>query len=110
MGLLFLAPLLWMIVVSFERYANINPPYPPSFLLKEPSWFNYGIALQNGYLLNAYKNSFFIAALNVLWTLFSALVPGYAFSKGRFCGAQNAFDDPAGHHDDPQRDQAHPAL
>jgi len=85
-GLLFLAPLVWMIVVSFERYANINPPYPPTFLLKEPSLFNYEIALQNGYLLNAYKNSFLIAALNVLWTLFSSVVPGYAFSKGRFRG------------------------
>lgn len=85
-GILFLAPLVWMIVVSFERYANINPPYPPTFLIREPSLFNYDIALQNGYLLKAYKNSFLIAALNVLWTLFSSIVPGYAFSKGRFKG------------------------
>ncbi len=85
-GLVFLAPLVWMVVVSFERYANINPPYPPTFLIKEPSIFNYTIALQNGYLLNAYKNSFLIAALNVLWTLFSSIVPGYAFSKGKFHG------------------------
>jgi multiple sugar transport system permease protein len=87
-GILFLAPLLWMVVVSFERYANINPPYPPTFVLQEPSIFNYEIALQNGYLLNAYKNSFLIAALNVLWTLFSSVVPGYAFSKGKFRGRQ----------------------
>lgn len=85
-GLLFLAPLIWMVVVSFERYANINPPYPPTFFLKEPSVFNYTIALQNGYLLNAYRNSLIIAALNVMWTLFSSIVPGYAFSKGRFRG------------------------
>lgn len=87
-GILFLAPLVWMVVVSFERYANINPPYPPTFFLQEPSIFNYEIALQNGYLVNAYKNSFLIAALNVLWTLFSSVVPGYAFSKGRFRGRQ----------------------
>jgi len=85
-GFIFLAPLVWMVVVSFERYANINPPYPPTFLLKEPSVFNYTIALQNEYLLNAYKNSFLIAMLNVLWTLFSSIVPGYAFSKGKFRG------------------------
>ncbi len=85
-GMIFLAPLVWMVVVSFERYANINPPYPPTFLLSEPSIFNYTIALQNGYLINAYKNSLLIAALNVLWTLFSSIVPGYAFSKGKFPG------------------------
>lgn len=85
-GLLFLAPLAWMLVVSFERYANISPPYPPTFVLQEPSLFNYTIALQNGYLFNAYKNSLLIALLNVCWTLFSSIVPGYAFSKGQFKG------------------------
>lgn len=85
-GILFLLPLVWMVIMSFERYANISPPYPPTFMLAEPSLFNYNIVLQNGYLLNAYKNTFLIAALNVLWTLFSTLTPAYAFSKGRFRG------------------------
>lgn len=85
-GILFLTPLVWMVVISFERDANINPPYPPTFLLRQPSTFNYDIALQNGYFFNAFKNSLIIAVLNVCWTLFSSLVPGYAFSKGRFRG------------------------
>jgi multiple sugar transport system permease protein len=85
-GIVFLLPFLWMIVVSFERYANIEPPFPPSFTLQEPSLFNYGMAAENGRLLNAYRNSFIVAVFSVAFCLASALLGGYALSKGVFKG------------------------
>jgi multiple sugar transport system permease protein len=85
-GIVFILPFLWMVVVSFERYANIEPPFPPSFILREASLFNYRIVLENGHMFNAYKNSFIVAALSVVVCLFSTLMGGYALSKGTFKG------------------------
>jgi multiple sugar transport system permease protein len=85
-GLLFLLPFFWMIVVSFERYANINPPFPPSFTLDEPSMFNYKIATENNRLINAYRNSGIVAVFSVAVCLASTLMGGYALSKGVFKG------------------------
>lgn len=83
-GILMLIPFVWMSIVSFERYANIQPPFPPSFIPKHPSLFNFKIAFENGYLLTSYKNSIIIGIFSVLLDLASALLAGYAFSKGRF--------------------------
>ncbi|MDR2553574.1 MAG: carbohydrate ABC transporter permease [Treponema sp.] len=85
-GVVFLLPFIWMVIVSFERYANIQPPFPPRFTLETPSLFNYRIAVENGRLLRAYGNSFFVALLSVSFCLASSLLGGYALSKGIFRG------------------------
>lgn len=90
-GVLLLLPFLWMIVVSFERYANIQPPFPPSFILKEPSLFNFKVITENGDMLIAYKNSFIIAVATVAINLFAVLTGGYAWSKGDFKGKNIIF-------------------
>ncbi|MGH0052466.1 MAG: hypothetical protein ACQ5SW_03625 [Sphaerochaetaceae bacterium] len=90
-GALLLVPFFWMISVSFERYANLNPPFPPTFFPDEPSLFNYHKVLENGTLLKAYLNSFIVAGGTVLTTLITALPGGYAFSKGKFIGKKIIF-------------------
>lgn len=85
-GILFIMPFVWMSVVSFERYANIQPPFPPSFLIKEPSLFNFKIITENGNLALAYRNSLVIAVGSVLVNIISVMMAGYALSKGRFRG------------------------
>lgn len=85
-GILFIMPFVWMSVVSFERYANIQPPFPPSFLLKKPSLFNFKIITENGNLTLAYRNSLVIAVGSVLVNIISVMMAGYALSKGRFRG------------------------
>ncbi len=85
-GIIFLAPFVWMIVVSLERYANINPPFPPSFIIQDFSLFNLELITENGGLWTAYTNSFIIAIASVALNLFSVLLAGYALSKGRFKG------------------------
>lgn len=84
LGVLMIVPFVWMIVVSFERYANIQPPFPPSFIPKHPSLFNFKIAIENGDIFKAYLNSTIVAILSVAVNLFSAILAGYAFSKGSF--------------------------
>ncbi len=85
-GVLFILPFVWMTVVSFERYANIQPPFPPSFVIKNPSLFNFKIITENGNLTQAYKNSLVVAVGSVLVNVISVLMGGYALSKGRFKG------------------------
>ncbi len=90
-GIIMLSPFFWMISVSLERYANINPPFPPRMIPEEPSLFNYKIVVENGTLFKAYANSFLIGAGTVAFTLICALTGGYAFSKGRFPGRKILF-------------------
>jgi multiple sugar transport system permease protein len=85
-GIIFILPFAWMVIVSFERYANIQPPFPPNFILREPSFFNFNIILENGTMFRAYKNSFFVAVLSVVVCLVSVLPGAYALSKGTFKG------------------------
>lgn len=85
-GILFIMPFVWMSVVSFERYANIQPPFPPSFVIKEPSLFNFKIITENGNLARAYRNSLVIAVGSVFVNIVSVMMAGYALSKGRFRG------------------------
>lgn len=85
-GVVMVAPFVWMISVSLERYANIQPPFPPRLIPEEPSLFNYKIVVENGTLLKAYLSSAIVAVGTVGVGLVSSLMAGYAFSKGRFRG------------------------
>ena len=83
---LMLVPFVWMMSVSLERYANIQPPFPPKMIPEELSLFNYMIVVENGTLFKAYLSSFIVAVGSVVVGTTSALMAGYAFSKGRFPG------------------------
>lgn len=90
-GIVFIMPFVWMGVVSFERYANINPPFPPTFKITEPSLFNFKVISQNGAVISAYKNSLIIAVGSVVVNMISVMLGGYAFSKGKFKGKKLIF-------------------
>lgn len=86
LGILFVLPFIWMVIVTFEGQANIIPPVPPKYYIENPSLFNLKIVTENGQLLTSYINSFFVAVCSVALNLFSVLMGGYALSKGRFRG------------------------
>ena len=85
-GLIFIIPFVWMAVVAFERSANIQPPFPPSLIVKEPSLFNFKIITENGNLWRAYRNSLVIAVFSVALNMLAVMLGGYALAKGRFKG------------------------
>ncbi len=91
LGIIMLSPFIWMVSVSLERFANIQPPFPPRLIPEEPSLFNYRIVVENGTLFMAYWNSFLVGTGTVAGTLICALLGGYAFSKGRFPGRKFLF-------------------
>lgn len=84
LGVLMVLPFIWMILVAFERGANINAPIPPRFYIEEPSLFN--IKLLGSDIFTAYRNSLIAAVGSVILDLFTVLTGGYALSKGRFRG------------------------
>ncbi|OOB78619.1 MAG: sugar ABC transporter permease [Epulopiscium sp. Nele67-Bin002] len=85
-GLVMISPFIIMVIFSLERYANLQPPFPITFSIQEPSFFNFKIILENGDILTAYINSFIVAIGSVAINLFSVMLAGFAFSKGKFAG------------------------
>lgn len=91
MGLLMLYPFLWMVSVSLERTSNIAVPFPPRLIPEEFSLFNYKLVFENGMLLKTYANSAVISLFSVILSVSSALLAGYAFSRGEFRGKKLLF-------------------
>ncbi|KKI90174.1 sugar ABC transporter permease [Bacillus sp. SA1-12] len=90
-GCLLMAPFIWMVSVGFDRTANVTMPFPPKLIPENPSPFNYGIVFENGRLIQSYINSGFITVISVFLSVSSALLAGYAFSKGKFKGKKVLF-------------------
>lgn len=86
LGALMLYPFLWMLSVSLERSSNIAVPFPPRLIPEQFSLFNYKLVFENGVLFKTYANSAIISLFSVLLSVCSALLSGYAFSRGEFRG------------------------
>lgn len=91
LGVLMLYPFLWMISVSLERTSNIAVPFPPRLIPEQFSLFNYKLVFENGVLFRTYANSAIISLFSVLLSVSSALLAGYAFSRGEFRGKKILF-------------------
>jgi ABC-type glycerol-3-phosphate transport system permease component len=81
--LIILTPLLWTIVLSFDRSALTSLP-KFSFIPKEPSLFNYQAAAKLINLTQYYMNTATVTIINTAISVFFALTCGYAFAKGKF--------------------------
>lgn len=90
-GVLMLYPFLWMISVSLERTSNIAVPFPPRLIPEQFSLFNYKLVFENGVLFKTYANSAIISLFSVILSVSSALLAGYAFSRGEFKGKKILF-------------------
>ncbi|MEK3890506.1 carbohydrate ABC transporter permease [Bacillus sp. FSL K6-3431] len=90
-GCLLMAPFAWMLSVGFDRTANVTMPFPPRLIPENVSSFNYGIIFENGRVFKAYLNSGIVTVSSVILTVSSALLGGYAFSKGKFKGKKLLF-------------------
>lgn len=80
-----LIPLLWCIVLSFDRKAvSALPEF--SLIPHEFSVFNYQVAFTTIPLVRYYLNTIFVTVVHTVLAVFFALMCGYAFAKGRFAG------------------------
>lgn len=82
-----LIPLVWCIVLSFDRKALSTLP-EFSLLPHEFSLFNYEVAFNTIPLVRYYMNTIFVTVVHTFLAVFFALMCGYAFAKGKFAGKQ----------------------
>jgi multiple sugar transport system permease protein len=92
LGVIAALPFVWMILASFKTAAEIRQ-IPPTFWPAEASLDNYRTILEDPELplLLFYRNSAFIAVMNVIATLFTGSLLGYVFAKFTFRGRQPMF-------------------
>ena len=91
-GLIAALPFVWMILASFKDAAEIRQ-IPPTFWPEDANLDNYRTILQDPELplSTFYRNSAFVAVMNVIATLFTASLLGYLFAKFQFRGRQPLF-------------------
>jgi multiple sugar transport system permease protein len=92
LGVIAALPFVWMILASFKSAAEIRQ-IPPTFLPEHATLDNYRTIMQDPELplLTFYRNSAFVAVMNVIFTLFTASLLGYVFAKFDFRGKQPLF-------------------
>jgi multiple sugar transport system permease protein len=82
-GLIFVAPFLWMLSSSLKSNLEIFR-FPPRLLPSPPIWSNYPNALNYIPFWRYAWNTFVISASSVVGTLFSCPIAAYAFARLRW--------------------------
>ncbi len=91
-GVIAALPFFWMVFGSFKTGAEIRQ-VPPTFVPQAWTLDNYRQILEDPTLplTTFYRNSLFVAVLNVVFSLFMASLLGFIFAKYRFRGRQFLF-------------------
>lgn len=90
LGLLFLAPFLFMVSTSLKPESQIFTPVI-HWLPRSPVWANYPAALQHFPFWLYLRNTLIICLGTVIGTLFSAALPAYGFARLRWRGRDALF-------------------
>ena len=89
-GLLMLFPFIWMISLSLGTMKDIFR-IPPRWIPERLTFRNYPEALFEFPFFMYLKNTAFIAAVNIVGTLFSCTAPAYALARLRWPGRDTFF-------------------
>ncbi|WP_447756016.1 carbohydrate ABC transporter permease [Sphingopyxis fribergensis] len=89
-ALLTVAPLLWMLSVSFMARGEASQ-FPPPLLPAEPSLDNYRVLFGTFGIGRFLLNSLFVSTLATMLALLFTIPAGYAFAKLRFRGRDATF-------------------
>ncbi|MDD5633896.1 MAG: carbohydrate ABC transporter permease [Candidatus Omnitrophica bacterium] len=83
-------PYLWMFITSIKPLEEIQS-YPPSFLVKNPTFEPYEDLFRLVPMIRYIFNSLFVAGAITLFNVFAASLAGYAFAKHKFWGRDKLF-------------------
>jgi multiple sugar transport system permease protein len=89
-AVLSLAPLLWMLSVSFMQAGEASH-FPPPLLPAAATWHNYVELFSRAGMGRYVANSIIVATLTTVIGVFLNTLAGYAFAKLRFRGREQAF-------------------
>lgn len=90
LAVLSLAPLLWMLSVSFMQPGGASH-FPPPLWPAEPTLHNYRELFAKAGMGRYLANSFLVAGATTLVALLLNTLAGYAFAKLRFAGRERLF-------------------
>ncbi|MBC7655863.1 MAG: carbohydrate ABC transporter permease [Frankiaceae bacterium] len=90
LAVLAIAPLLWMLSVSLMQPGEAST-FPPPLLPASASLHNYHELFARAGMGRYLANSFFIASVTTLLSLFFNVMAGYAFAKLQFAGKEKVF-------------------
>ena len=90
LGIVTIAPLLWMVSASLMPAGAANS-LPPPLLPRRPTLEHYVELLTRLSLLRCFFNSLMIASLTTVVSMFLNALAGYAFAKLRFPGRDRVF-------------------
>jgi multiple sugar transport system permease protein len=90
LALLALAPLLWMLSVSFMQTGEASH-FPPPLLPAAPTLHNYVELFSRAGMGRYFANSVLVASATTLIAVFLNTLAGYAFAKLKFRGREAAF-------------------
>lgn len=85
-ALVVILPFFWLVMTSFDKFNSYSLPFPPRMFPKNPSLFNYEMALKNVPIISYLINTFVIVLISVLLNILIATLSGFCISKGRFPG------------------------
>lgn len=85
-----LAPLLWMLAVSFMQPGEASR-FPPPLLPARPTLANYQALIARSGMLAHFANSLLVAGTITLGSLLLNTLAGYAFAKLHFRGRERVF-------------------
>lgn len=85
-ALIVLIPFIWFVSTSFDYVKSYSLRFPPSLFPKEPSLFNYKMALTNVPIVKYLINTIVIVVLSVVLNIITSTIAGFALSKGKFPG------------------------
>lgn len=89
-GVVTIAPLIWMLSASFMPTGQASA-FPPPFFPKEFTWDHYASLFTRMNLSRSAFNSTFVAVTVTLVSLIVNSMAGYAFAKYRFGGRDSLF-------------------
>jgi len=84
-GLLILVPLWWMISTSLKRPAEVFT-FPPTIFPATPRWQNYVDIFEKAPFGRYFLNTAYVVFMDMIGTLFSASMVGFAFARLRWRG------------------------
>ena len=84
-GLLILVPLWWMISTSLKRPAEVFT-FPPTFLPETLRWQNYVDIFEKAPFGRYFLNTAYVVFMDMVGTLLSASMVGFAFARLRWHG------------------------
>lgn len=85
-ALIVILPFLWLLFTSFDKTNSYSLPFPPRLFPKNPSLFNYKMALVNVPMLQYLFNTILLVIISLVLSMFISTLSGFCLSKGKFPG------------------------